>query len=269
MVVCYTGDLAQTSTRCLAPIRALADPVVDLLQEQPYTQVQSYLDDGEPKGNHYYWKTEYAAELSDESARPDRDLFAECPIPGVAAWDSSTSVEPSTSTTRTTGPSGTGMPAMPDRRDRHVGAGRTRRGHRSRHGSATHGSGSDPSQPAATTSTSRPPTRTRSASGRRTAPTSTALSRSRRSTTRTTCSAQTGTSRLVSVPGMRERTRPSSMQAQSWSTGSTSAFGRDFKADVSIHPWQAKFNHICPSFLDHLVEMGTIRTSRSHGRSPT
>ena len=27
--------------------------------------MQSYLDDTEPKGNHYYWKTEYLAELSD------------------------------------------------------------------------------------------------------------------------------------------------------------------------------------------------------------
>jgi FAD/FMN-containing dehydrogenase len=82
MAVCYTGDLALTE-EVLAPIRALGDPLVDLLGEQPYTQVQSYLDDAEPKGMHYYWKTDFAAELSDELLHLNRDLFAECPIPGI------------------------------------------------------------------------------------------------------------------------------------------------------------------------------------------
>ncbi|MBA3263754.1 MAG: FAD-binding oxidoreductase [Thermoleophilaceae bacterium] len=82
MAVCYSGDLAKTD-EALAPIRALGDPVVDLLADQPYTEVQSYLDDTEPKGNHYYWKTEYLAELSDELLATTRDLFADCPIPGA------------------------------------------------------------------------------------------------------------------------------------------------------------------------------------------
>ena len=82
MAVCYTGDLADVP-RVTAPIRELADPIVDLLSEQPYTQVQSYLDDGEPTGNHYYWKTEYAAELSDGLLATARDLFVHCPIPGA------------------------------------------------------------------------------------------------------------------------------------------------------------------------------------------
>lgn len=80
MSVCYSGDLDDVDA-VLAPIRALGDPVVDLLQEQPYTQVQSYLDATEPKGNHYYWKTEYVAELTDDLLSTVRDLFAECPIP--------------------------------------------------------------------------------------------------------------------------------------------------------------------------------------------
>jgi FAD/FMN-containing dehydrogenase len=80
MAVCYSGDLDHVD-EALAPIRALGDPVVDLLEEQPYTQVQSYLDDSEPKGHHYYWKTEYLAELGDELLATVRDLAAECPIP--------------------------------------------------------------------------------------------------------------------------------------------------------------------------------------------
>ena len=81
MVVCYSGDLGEAD-QALAPIRALGDPVVDLLQEWPYTQQQSFLDEAEPKGSHYYWKTDFVAELSDDLLRTTRELFAECPIPG-------------------------------------------------------------------------------------------------------------------------------------------------------------------------------------------
>ena len=80
MAVCYTGDLARTG-EALAGIRALGDPVVDLLAERPYTELQSYLDATEPKGHHYYWKTEFLAELSDGLLDTARDLFAACPMP--------------------------------------------------------------------------------------------------------------------------------------------------------------------------------------------
>jgi FAD/FMN-containing dehydrogenase len=80
MAVCYSGELEEVD-EVLAPIRALGDPVFDLLAEQPYTHVQSYLDATEPKGNHYYWKTEFAAELSDEFLSAWRDLAAASPIP--------------------------------------------------------------------------------------------------------------------------------------------------------------------------------------------
>ena len=82
MAVCYSGDLAEAD-EVLAPIRALRDPVVDLLDELPYTAVQSLLDGTEPKGMHYYWKTEYAAELTDDALTAVQELFATCPIPGA------------------------------------------------------------------------------------------------------------------------------------------------------------------------------------------
>lgn len=78
--VCHSGDLARTE-EVLAPLRELGDPVFDLLAEQPYVRVQSYLDDDEPSGEHYYWKTEYVAELTDDLLGTMRDVFAECPIP--------------------------------------------------------------------------------------------------------------------------------------------------------------------------------------------
>ena len=82
MAVCYSGDLGRAD-EAVAPIRALGEPIFDLLEELPYTQVQSYLDETEPKGNHYYWRTGFAAELSDELLATTRELFAECPIPGA------------------------------------------------------------------------------------------------------------------------------------------------------------------------------------------
>src|SRR5215208_521423 len=82
MAVCYSGDLAATG-QVLAPIRALGDPVFDILAEQPYTEVQSYLDDTEPKGEHYYWRTEYVAELTDDQLAMTLELAAGCPIPNA------------------------------------------------------------------------------------------------------------------------------------------------------------------------------------------
>jgi pimeloyl-ACP methyl ester carboxylesterase len=80
MLVCYSGELEKTD-EVMAPIRALGDPVVDLLGDQPYTQVQSHLDPTEPKGDHYYWKTGFVTGLDDGLLATLRELAAECPIP--------------------------------------------------------------------------------------------------------------------------------------------------------------------------------------------
>ncbi len=62
MVVCHSGADPQ---RDLAPVRALGDPIVDLITEKPYLAQQSMLDATQPKGRHYYWKMEYVGGLSD------------------------------------------------------------------------------------------------------------------------------------------------------------------------------------------------------------
>jgi FAD/FMN-containing dehydrogenase len=82
MAVCYTGDLAGVEG-AVAPIRALGDPIVDLLHEQPYVELQSYLDSTEPKGIDHYWKTDYLADLSDGFLETARALFAACPYPEI------------------------------------------------------------------------------------------------------------------------------------------------------------------------------------------
>ncbi|MGH8868039.1 MAG: FAD-binding oxidoreductase [Actinomycetes bacterium] len=80
MSVCYTGDLGRVDA-VLAPIRALGDPAVDLLGEMPYTELQSYLDETEPKGAHYHWRTQFLTEMSDDLMAAMRDSFADCPVP--------------------------------------------------------------------------------------------------------------------------------------------------------------------------------------------
>jgi FAD/FMN-containing dehydrogenase len=80
MVACYSGDLSRTD-EVLAPLRSLGAPILDLFSDQPYTQLQSFLDGSEPKGQHYYWKTDFAAELSDGLLTTTKELFAECPLP--------------------------------------------------------------------------------------------------------------------------------------------------------------------------------------------
>ena len=80
MLVCYTGDPGKAS-EVLAPLDRLGEPGVNLLCEQSYVEVQSNLDAFDPKGHHYYWKSDLLGTLSDECLLTLRDLFDSCPIP--------------------------------------------------------------------------------------------------------------------------------------------------------------------------------------------
>ena len=110
MSICYTGDLDAVDD-VLAPIKGLGEPAFDLLAEQPYTAVQSVLDGSEPKGDHYYWRTEFVSELDDELLATVRELAAECPIPraqigllhlGGALNERAPTTAPSATATRST-----------------------------------------------------------------------------------------------------------------------------------------------------------------------
>jgi FAD/FMN-containing dehydrogenase len=70
LLVCHSGPDAEAD---LAPVRALGGPIADLVTERPYTDQQSMLDGMEPKGNRYYWKTEYLARLTNEFLDTFRD----------------------------------------------------------------------------------------------------------------------------------------------------------------------------------------------------
>jgi hypothetical protein len=66
MVICWTGDHAE-GERILAPIREVAQPVMDMVGPMPYSALQSMLDAGGPKGTRAYMKAEFMEELSDEA----------------------------------------------------------------------------------------------------------------------------------------------------------------------------------------------------------
>jgi hypothetical protein len=59
--VCHSGANADAD---LAPVRALGNPIVDLVTPKPYVAMQSMLNAMEPKWLHRYWKAEFFPGLS-------------------------------------------------------------------------------------------------------------------------------------------------------------------------------------------------------------
>jgi FAD/FMN-containing dehydrogenase len=64
LAACYAGDLA-AGKAALAPLRTLAEPLIDLIEPKPYVEHQGMLDAGVPHGLRYYWKSHYLPALSD------------------------------------------------------------------------------------------------------------------------------------------------------------------------------------------------------------
>ncbi len=65
VVVCHSGSLEQAQAD-LAPIKAHGEPLADLIVVKDYVAQQTLLDATQPKGMHYYWKSEFVGGLSDE-----------------------------------------------------------------------------------------------------------------------------------------------------------------------------------------------------------
>jgi hypothetical protein len=57
-------------------LRSLEGAVFDTIMEKPFTQQQSMLDTTQPKGNYYYWKSEYFPRLTDEALSTIREQGA-------------------------------------------------------------------------------------------------------------------------------------------------------------------------------------------------
>lgn len=65
IIACHTGTPEQAK-RDLAPLKEFGGAIADVLIEKTYVQQQSMLDTAQPRGNHYYWKSEYVSELPDD-----------------------------------------------------------------------------------------------------------------------------------------------------------------------------------------------------------
>jgi FAD/FMN-containing dehydrogenase len=79
IVACHTGRPEQAE-RDLAAFRAIGGHWADTIAPKEYVAQQAMLDATQPRGMHYYWKSEWVAGLSDE-------LFAayNAPFEGLAA----------------------------------------------------------------------------------------------------------------------------------------------------------------------------------------
>jgi len=80
IVACHSGSPEQAEAD-LAPLRALGDPVADLIAVKDYAVHQTLLDATMPKGNHYYWKSEFVPALSDDLLETYHAQFADLKAP--------------------------------------------------------------------------------------------------------------------------------------------------------------------------------------------
>jgi len=80
IIACHSGSLEQAQAD-LAPVKAHGRPLADLIQVKDYVAQQSMLDATQPKGMHYYWKSEFLPGLSDDLFRTYNEQFAELKAP--------------------------------------------------------------------------------------------------------------------------------------------------------------------------------------------
>ena len=65
----------------MAPIQSFGSPWADLIARKPYVDQQSMLDATQPKGMHYYWKSEFLPELTDGLFEMYRAQFEDLAAP--------------------------------------------------------------------------------------------------------------------------------------------------------------------------------------------
>lgn len=80
VVACHSGDLEQAQID-LAPIKSLGEPLADLIQIRDYSAQQTLLDATQPKGMHFYWKSEFLPGLSDKLIEVYQEQFVDLKAP--------------------------------------------------------------------------------------------------------------------------------------------------------------------------------------------
>jgi len=80
MVLCHCGSLAE-GDKAVEPIKGFGKPAIDAIATTSYTQMNTILDAGFPRGALNYWKSSFLSSLSDDAIRIMIDAFARCPTP--------------------------------------------------------------------------------------------------------------------------------------------------------------------------------------------
>ena len=80
MVVGHCGSL-EDGEKAMRPLKEFGAPLLDTLGPIPYSQLNSMLDAGYPKGALNYWKSSFLRELSDEAIDMMIECFGKCPSP--------------------------------------------------------------------------------------------------------------------------------------------------------------------------------------------
>ncbi len=79
LVACHTGNAGEAQ-KLLNPLKELGKPILAMVGEMPYAQLQQSFDAGMPHGARYYWKAHYLDELSDDAIK--RFISLSEPLPG-------------------------------------------------------------------------------------------------------------------------------------------------------------------------------------------
>jgi hypothetical protein len=67
LLLCYCGEEAE-AMRCLAPLLGCGSPLMRQLAQVSYQQVQSIVEDFNPRGMRNYWKSGFLNEITEEAA---------------------------------------------------------------------------------------------------------------------------------------------------------------------------------------------------------
>jgi len=83
VATCYCGDLRE-GERVLAPLRKFGSPLVDQMQEMPYSGMQGLFGPAFPWGNRNYWKSSFLRELPDAAVDAVVEQANKCESPLTA-----------------------------------------------------------------------------------------------------------------------------------------------------------------------------------------
>ena len=80
IVACHSGSPDQAGAD-LAPLLALGEPIADLIVVKDYAVQQTLLDATMPKGNNYYWKSEFVPGITDDLLEAYHAQFVDLKAP--------------------------------------------------------------------------------------------------------------------------------------------------------------------------------------------